>query len=109
MSKTIRRKNVSQEIKKSFLYDKSYLDENGLIKEFFNHEVAGLTLEKANEKMSAWFHSCTGPRLKCVHGKGYRQEYRAKSKQQLREQLNRMEDYDSVQIDKLCNDWKYWS
>ncbi len=106
MSKTVRRKNA--DFKKSFLFSDSDLDSNGLVDGLLREWAMGLTLDKANKKASALFHSCKGPKFKFVAGKGYRQEYRAKSKQQLREQLNNHSDYDSISIDRLCSDWKYW-
>lgn len=110
MSRTIRRKNDKSKYNfvKTFLFDEKDLDENGLINWHWNKGFIGLTLEQANKKKTQWFHSCSGPRFDYCPGKEYRQEYRAKSKQQLREQLNTLDDYEAVAIDKLCNDWRFW-
>lgn len=108
MSRTIRRKNEKNNFGKLFLLNEKDLDENGLVEWHWNKAMVGLTLEAANKKRMQWFHSCSGPRFDYCPGKAYRQEYRAKSKQQLREQLNVLDDYEAVAIDKLCNDWRYW-
>lgn len=91
-----------------YLLNKEDLDSNGLVKLWYRNKFAGLPLAEANKKISAWFHSCKGPDMKFCPGKGYRQEYRAKSKQQMRNQLIKMDDYEGIQIDELCYDWKYW-
>jgi hypothetical protein len=108
MSKTIRRKNEMTNFGKLFMFSERDLDENGLIEYHWDKAYVGLTLEEANIKRKQWFHSCNGPRFDYCPGKAYRQEYRAKSKQQLREQLNTLDDYEAVAIDKLCNDWRFW-
>lgn len=107
MSRTIRRKNSIHD-KQLYLLTKEDVDSNGLIKSWYRNKFVGLTLEEANKKISVWFHSCTGPAGKYCPGKGYRQEYRTKSKQQLKNQLIHLDDYEGIQIDKLCNDWRYW-
>lgn len=90
-----------------YLLNKEDLDSNGLVKLWYRNKFEGLPLAEANKKISAWFHSCTGPAGRYCPGKGYRQEYRAKSKQQMRNQLIKMDDYEGIQIDELCCDWKY--
>jgi len=108
MSKTIRRKNEMNNFGKLFMFSEQDLDENGKIQYHWDKAYVGLTLEEANQKRKQWFHSCKGPRFEYCPGKAYRQEYRAKSKQQLREQLNNFDDYEAVAIDPICNDWRYW-
>lgn len=105
MSRTVRRKNGYN--KSSYLFNKDDVDENGNIQwgwKRFN----GLPLKEANVKAEAWYHTCKGPKWQYNPGKEYRQDYRAKSKQQLREQLICLDDYEGIAIDKHCNDWSYW-
>jgi hypothetical protein len=108
MSRTVRRKNADKSFKKLFTFDQRDVDENGVIGKYNRSKYIGLTLEEANIKAKALFHSCKGPTMNWTAGKGYRQEYRAKSKQQLREQLIVSDTFEDIQIDKLCNDWRYW-
>lgn len=106
MSRTIRRKNAYN--KSVFLFDNTDVDENGKIDWDWRTGYKGLSLKEANVKVTAWYHTCKGPNWQYTPGKGYRQDYRAKSKQQLREQLIRLDDYEGIAIDKHCNDWSYW-
>lgn len=106
MSRTIRRKKNN--FVNLFLLSERDLNEHGRVEGHWDKALAGLTLEEANKKKMQWFHSCSGPSFDYCPGKAYRQEYRAKSKQQLREQLNVLDDYEAVAIDKICNDWRYW-
>lgn len=107
MSRTIRRKNSYDKSWFQFKDDDAY--ENGVLKDNgrLRKIETPLTLRQGNTLINAWFHSCGGPVLNWTPGRGYRQAYRAVSKQQLRDQMKN-NDYDEIAIDKHCNDWSWW-
>ena len=109
MSRTVRRKSVNISFKKGYLFDISDVAVNGLVDCRWCPSFNGLSLKEANAKKINWFHSCKGPSERYCPGKGYRQKYRAKSKHQLIRQLKVLEDYEAVQIDKVCSDHEFWS
>lgn len=103
MSRTIRRKQFSS---KPFLFNNDYLDENGFITGRHNGRFHTMHINVANDKINAWYHSDAFCPYRSP-GRGYRQTYRAKSSQQLRNQLN-LDDYEGICIDEHCDGWRWW-